>query len=327
VDQARGKASLEASSAPHGATVLVDGRRVGKTPLTFRGVTPGRHLVQLALPGYATWQSHLLFRSGKKSAAHARLRGTSLLSAEEKTVRRSAAASGTARLRALAVLGLLSRSPILSTLLRPGDASAPGLPGQDPISGLFVTAAAAVQDGGTVVVTLSYFLDPGHSQPAGSLVLLLDGSQQVVDFRFTAGSLEGASGHLVGRTAGADTTTLSGTVTLPDETTAAVQLRLILSDPDLILTGAVDAASPDGTASHFELTAAGRGTDFHITTGTDLTLDVHVSRNGSGMGTLSRTESRLVLATFAFAEDGSATLVFPDGTTETFHVELGSLNG
>lgn len=49
-------ATLEADSSPRGAELVLDGRSVGRTPVTLQ-VNPGRHEVELRLPGYQTFKA------------------------------------------------------------------------------------------------------------------------------------------------------------------------------------------------------------------------------------------------------------------------------
>jgi serine/threonine-protein kinase len=51
-------------SVPPGASVLVDGERVGVTPVRLAALTPGEHKVRLELDGYTAWDSVLLVSTG-----------------------------------------------------------------------------------------------------------------------------------------------------------------------------------------------------------------------------------------------------------------------
>ena len=44
--------SLVVDSRPAGARVIIDGREVGRTPLTLEGLTPGVHAIRIDLTGY-----------------------------------------------------------------------------------------------------------------------------------------------------------------------------------------------------------------------------------------------------------------------------------
>ena len=56
--------SLLIDSRPTGATVLVDGRVVGKTPLTLPDVTAGDHGVRLELVGHRPWTGSIKVEGG-----------------------------------------------------------------------------------------------------------------------------------------------------------------------------------------------------------------------------------------------------------------------
>ena len=66
------EATLEVDSSPRGAEVYVDGRREGKTPLSL-AVRPGRHEVELRLPGYAPYRATVNARPGERVRVFARL--------------------------------------------------------------------------------------------------------------------------------------------------------------------------------------------------------------------------------------------------------------
>jgi serine/threonine-protein kinase len=51
-------------SVPPGASVLVDGERLGVTPVRLAALTPGEHKVRLELEGFAAWDSVLLVSTG-----------------------------------------------------------------------------------------------------------------------------------------------------------------------------------------------------------------------------------------------------------------------
>jgi hypothetical protein len=44
--------SLDIVSTPHGATVIIDGKALGKTPITMEQILEGKHKVELKLDGY-----------------------------------------------------------------------------------------------------------------------------------------------------------------------------------------------------------------------------------------------------------------------------------
>ena len=52
---ARSRGSVAIDSIPPGARVLVDGRRVGSTPLVLEDVPAGTRLVRVEADGYPVW--------------------------------------------------------------------------------------------------------------------------------------------------------------------------------------------------------------------------------------------------------------------------------
>jgi len=67
-------ATADILSSPPGASVSVDGRPAGKTPLAGLRLKPGRHEVALALEGHETWSGTVEVASGEKGRVEARLR-------------------------------------------------------------------------------------------------------------------------------------------------------------------------------------------------------------------------------------------------------------
>jgi hypothetical protein len=65
--------SLSVASRPAGATVKLDGRTVGKTPLTLRGVAAGSHAVRIELEGYRVWSTSTRVASGQVQKVNASL--------------------------------------------------------------------------------------------------------------------------------------------------------------------------------------------------------------------------------------------------------------
>ena len=57
--------SLYVDSRPRGATVLVDGKPMGQTPLTLPEVVPGSHVVRIELAGKKAWTSTARVTAGK----------------------------------------------------------------------------------------------------------------------------------------------------------------------------------------------------------------------------------------------------------------------
>ena len=58
-----GPASLQVVSRPAGAEVLVDGKSVGRTPLSME-MNPGAHEVRLSLPGFKGWATTVDVKAG-----------------------------------------------------------------------------------------------------------------------------------------------------------------------------------------------------------------------------------------------------------------------
>jgi tetratricopeptide (TPR) repeat protein len=52
--------SLRLASVPESATVIIDGRFVGKTPFVSEGILAGRHVLELEHVGHAKWRTNLM---------------------------------------------------------------------------------------------------------------------------------------------------------------------------------------------------------------------------------------------------------------------------
>jgi TonB family protein len=63
-------------STPFGATVMVDGAKVGLTPVTGYRLKPGNHQVDVSREGYEPWRGTLLVQAGQRSRLDASLRST-----------------------------------------------------------------------------------------------------------------------------------------------------------------------------------------------------------------------------------------------------------
>ncbi len=68
-----GPGILVVDTRPAGAAVLVDGKRVGATPLVLPGVMSGSHRVRLELPGYRPWETTVAIKAGTRSRVTASL--------------------------------------------------------------------------------------------------------------------------------------------------------------------------------------------------------------------------------------------------------------
>jgi hypothetical protein len=65
--------SLSITSRPAGATVTLDGRVVGVTPLTLPEVAAGSHAVRLDLVGYRVWSASTQVTAGEQKKVNASL--------------------------------------------------------------------------------------------------------------------------------------------------------------------------------------------------------------------------------------------------------------
>jgi serine/threonine protein kinase len=65
--------SLVVESRPTGATVFIDGKRVGLTPLAIPGVAAGSHAVRLEMAGYKPWTSSVQVVTGERNRVAASL--------------------------------------------------------------------------------------------------------------------------------------------------------------------------------------------------------------------------------------------------------------
>jgi hypothetical protein len=73
VDQAAsGQGSMEVVSRPSGAQVVLDGRTVGRTPLSIE-VPDGAHDVRLDLPGFRRWETSVEVTAGQRTRVAASL--------------------------------------------------------------------------------------------------------------------------------------------------------------------------------------------------------------------------------------------------------------
>jgi PEGA domain len=65
--------TLVIDSRPQGATVSVDGRAVGTTPITVGDVRAGNHSVQITRDGYRTWSASVDIKGGEQNRVTASL--------------------------------------------------------------------------------------------------------------------------------------------------------------------------------------------------------------------------------------------------------------
>jgi hypothetical protein len=66
------RASVEFSSTPDGADIIIDGTFVGSTPSTLR-VTPGHHGIEIRMAGYRSWTRTMVVDPGSHPSVRATL--------------------------------------------------------------------------------------------------------------------------------------------------------------------------------------------------------------------------------------------------------------
>jgi hypothetical protein len=59
-----GRGTLQVVSRPDGAQVVMDGRSIGRTPMTIPEVTVGEHSIRLELPGFKSWATTVDVNAG-----------------------------------------------------------------------------------------------------------------------------------------------------------------------------------------------------------------------------------------------------------------------
>jgi hypothetical protein len=69
----RETSTLLVESRPTGATVFLNGKRVGTTPMELPTVAVGSHAVRLEMTGYRPWSSSVRVVSGEKNRVAASL--------------------------------------------------------------------------------------------------------------------------------------------------------------------------------------------------------------------------------------------------------------
>ena len=65
---------LSIDTNPAGARVYVDGKYSGRAPLTIEYLEPGRHEIEVSLPGFVTWRDEIRVREGATTRVDVRLR-------------------------------------------------------------------------------------------------------------------------------------------------------------------------------------------------------------------------------------------------------------
>jgi len=69
----RGPGSIEVLSRPAGAQVILDGRTIGRTPLSIPDVAAGGHSVRVELPGFNRWATSIDVTPGARTRVAASL--------------------------------------------------------------------------------------------------------------------------------------------------------------------------------------------------------------------------------------------------------------
>jgi hypothetical protein len=69
------RAALIVLSRPSGASVTIDGRRVGATPVTMQAVDAGTYVVRIQRPGYRPWITRVQVAEGARARVAASLVG------------------------------------------------------------------------------------------------------------------------------------------------------------------------------------------------------------------------------------------------------------
>ena len=70
---ATGPGSLQVVSRPSGAPVILDGKTVGRTPLSIAEISDGAHDIRLDLPGFRGWATTVQVRPGEQTRVAASL--------------------------------------------------------------------------------------------------------------------------------------------------------------------------------------------------------------------------------------------------------------
>jgi hypothetical protein len=69
------EAAIDFTSTPPGAEIMLDGSYVGNTPSSITAA-PARHVVEISMPGFATWKRELQVTAGSKVDVNATLQKT-----------------------------------------------------------------------------------------------------------------------------------------------------------------------------------------------------------------------------------------------------------
>jgi hypothetical protein len=73
------------TSEPSGASVLLGGRKIGKTPARQKTLKPGEYTVRVEHQGYERYEQTLTLKSGAKDSVHAVLEKSAAADQENRT--------------------------------------------------------------------------------------------------------------------------------------------------------------------------------------------------------------------------------------------------
>lgn len=314
----RRKATLEVRSTPAGAQVTVDGGVRGVTPLTIRGLSAGRHELVITRAGYSPSRQEVTLRAGKRKLLKVRLSEVVLLDPAEKERRRTAASGVTPP---LGQIGVLSRMFLSSSGFSDlgGFARVAGQAVQDPVSGMWVVTSIDFDEFGNLVITADYFLDESLTQPAGGFTIIADGLNATATYAFTAGDLAGQTGTLVATVQDLQHIALQAAGEMPGGWSYSGDFNAALTQTGFSLSGTVTLIDPNDGTTDWIVEMTLNGADFTGQVGT-IQVTAHFNQDGSGEATLTDVASGEVLATVTWTVDGTATITYSDGSTETFEL-------
>ncbi len=312
--------NLQVESKPGGATVMVNGVPAGSTPLLLSGLQPGKVDVVVGATGYALWSKTVKVKDGKTAKVKAKLKKPKTLTPEAKAGARAALAQN-------AALSAEWKSLIrLATGLYGELDFGFGGFGRGPAAAAFYSEAGYYIDvslaGGfpDLELTADFYLDEGLTEPAGQMTLVTDSLSLVADYSFTAGTYAGSAGHLEGESSGLLDLAVTGSGAFSDGTTWAADLTVSLLDEELAFRGDLDLTYADASTAHWDIEGSITGSDVLISTSSGYALDLHLNPDGSGGGTVMGPDSSTPLAVISWDADGAGTIVYSDGTTETFQL-------
>ena len=312
--------NLQVESKPDGASVVVNGVPAGITPLLLSGLQAGKVDVVVGATGYALFSKSVKVKDGKTAKVKAKLKKPKPLTPEAKAgaraaLEQNAALSGEWK-------GLIRLAAGLYGEL---DFGFGGL-GRGPAAAAFESESGYYIDisltGGfpDLALTADFYLDEALTLPAGQMTLILDSVGLIADYSFTAGAYAGSAGHLEGAASGFFDLVVAGSGTFSDGTTWAAELTVALLDEEYAFHGSLDLIYADASTAHWDIDGSITGSDVLITTSSGYRLDLHLNDDGSGGGTVVGPDSSAPLAVISWDADGAGTIVYSDGTTESFQL-------